>query len=107
MLRASKLYNYFRFFNQNFVCICFLPHLRYMPRPFHPCTWSDNIKMYLTETGRESTDCIHLPQGGDQWQALVNTEVNFRFHTMLRNNQLLKRDCSVESVSQSVSYLVS
>jgi hypothetical protein len=35
--------------------------------------------MDLTEIGWEGVDCMHLDQDGDQWQALVNTVMNFRF----------------------------
>jgi hypothetical protein len=36
----------------------------------------DNIKKYLTDIGGEVVGCIHLAQHKDQWQALVNKEVD-------------------------------
>jgi hypothetical protein len=41
--------------------------------------WVDNIKIDLTELGWDGVDWIHLAQDRDQWRALVNTAVNFRF----------------------------
>jgi hypothetical protein len=35
--------------------------------------WEDNFRMVLRKMRWEVVDWIHLPQGGDQWQALVNT----------------------------------
>jgi hypothetical protein len=35
--------------------------------------WVDNIKMDLREVGWDGMDWIDLPQGRDQWRALVNT----------------------------------
>jgi hypothetical protein len=37
----------------------------------------DNIRMNLTEIGWETVDLIHLVLDRDQWQALVNTLMNF------------------------------
>jgi hypothetical protein len=36
----------------------------------------DNINTDLKETEREGVDWIHLTQHKDQWQALVDTEMN-------------------------------
>jgi hypothetical protein len=36
----------------------------------------DNIKMYLTDTGSEYMDWIHLAQDRVQWQVVVNMVVN-------------------------------
>jgi ribosome biogenesis protein Nip4 len=48
-----------------------------LQRPRH--RWEDNIRMDLRETGREVVDWIHLAQVREQWQALVNTVMNFMF----------------------------
>jgi hypothetical protein len=32
----------------------------------------DNIKMDLKEMGWEGMDCMHMAQGRDKWQAVVN-----------------------------------
>jgi hypothetical protein len=40
--------------------------------------WQDNIRMNLREIGWEVLIWIHLVRYGDQWQALVNTVMNFR-----------------------------
>jgi hypothetical protein len=40
--------------------------------------WMDNIKMDLREIGMYVMDWIDLAQDGDQWRALVNTEMNLR-----------------------------
>jgi len=40
--------------------------------------WEENGRLNLTETGREGVVWIHVPQDADQWQALVNTVMNFR-----------------------------
>jgi hypothetical protein len=39
----------------------------------------DNIKMDLRQIGCVGLDWIHLAQNGDQWRALVNTVMSFRF----------------------------
>jgi hypothetical protein len=36
--------------------------------------------MYLRDIGWEVADWMHLAEGRVQWQALVNTVMNFRFH---------------------------
>jgi hypothetical protein len=41
------------------------------------CRWEDNIETYLKETGSEGVDCIQLTQVTAQWQAAVNTVMNF------------------------------
>jgi hypothetical protein len=41
--------------------------------------WEDNIKMDLTETGIDGATWIKLAQDRVQWQAFVNTVMNFRF----------------------------
>jgi hypothetical protein len=41
--------------------------------------WVDNIKMDLREIGWDVIDWIDLTQDRDQWRALVNTVMNFRF----------------------------
>jgi hypothetical protein len=41
--------------------------------------WEDNInKMNLKETGYEGVTWVHVAQYGIQWQASVNTVINFR-----------------------------
>jgi hypothetical protein len=42
------------------------------------CRWEDNIKMDLTEAGREVVDGMHLAQDKDQWWAVANTAMNLR-----------------------------
>jgi len=41
------------------------------------------IKMVVGVVGWEGMDQIGLAEGGNQWQALVNTALNLRFHKML------------------------
>jgi hypothetical protein len=41
--------------------------------------WKDNIRKDLREIGWEVLDLTHLSQDRDQWPALVNTVMNFRF----------------------------
>jgi hypothetical protein len=36
--------------------------------------------MNLTEIGWDGVDWVHLTQRRDQWQALLNTVMNFGFH---------------------------
>jgi hypothetical protein len=43
------------------------------------CQWEDSIKIDLSEMGWDDVDWISLPQGRDQWRALVNTVMNLRF----------------------------
>jgi hypothetical protein len=43
------------------------------------CKWVDNIKMDLREIGWDGMDWIDLAQNRDQWRALVNAVMNFRF----------------------------
>jgi hypothetical protein len=38
--------------------------------------WEDNIKMYLSKTGMEGVDWIHLAQDREWWHALVNMVIN-------------------------------
>jgi hypothetical protein len=38
----------------------------------------DNIKMDLTDTGRDGVDLIDLAQDRDQWRVHVNTVMNLR-----------------------------
>jgi hypothetical protein len=38
--------------------------------------WDDGIRMNLREIGWESVEWIHLAQGRDRWQAVVNTVMN-------------------------------
>jgi hypothetical protein len=40
--------------------------------------WVDNIKMDLSEIGRDGMDWIDLAQDSDQWMALVNAVMNLR-----------------------------
>jgi hypothetical protein len=42
------------------------------------CSWEDNIRMDLRETGWGGMDWIVLAQDRDQWRALVNTVMNLR-----------------------------
>jgi hypothetical protein len=41
--------------------------------------WVNNIKMYLRKICWDGMDWIDLAQDRDQWRALVNTAMNFRF----------------------------
>jgi hypothetical protein len=41
--------------------------------------WVDNIKIDLTEIGRDGMDWLDLTQDRDQWRALVNTVMKLRF----------------------------
>jgi hypothetical protein len=41
--------------------------------------WEDNNKTDLREIGWVGMDRIYLAQDKDQWRALVNTVMNFRF----------------------------
>jgi hypothetical protein len=50
---------------------------RLLGNPRH--RWNNNIKFDLRERGCDGMDWIELPQNGDKWLALVNTEMNFRF----------------------------
>jgi hypothetical protein len=43
------------------------------------CTWADNIKMDLRKIEWIGMDWIDLAQDKDQWRALVNTVMKFRF----------------------------
>jgi hypothetical protein len=40
--------------------------------------WVDNIKIDLSGIELGGLDWINLPQGRDQWRALVNTVINLR-----------------------------
>jgi hypothetical protein len=40
--------------------------------------WEDNIKIDLREIEWVGMDWIYLAQDRDQWNALVNTVINFR-----------------------------
>jgi hypothetical protein len=42
------------------------------------CTWEDNIKMVLRETGIDEANWIQLAQDRVQWRASVNTVMNLR-----------------------------
>jgi hypothetical protein len=39
--------------------------------------WGDNIKMDLIQVRCEDENWIHMAQNRDQWQALLNTVMNF------------------------------
>ena len=41
--------------------------------------WEDNMKLDLQEVGCGGMDWIHLAQGRDRWQVLVNVVMNLRF----------------------------
>jgi hypothetical protein len=49
---------------------------RPLVRPRH--RWEDGIKMDLREIGWRSVECIHLAQGRDRWQTLVNVVMYLR-----------------------------
>ena len=38
--------------------------------------WEDNIKIYIQEMGRESSDWIDLAQNKDRWWDVVKTVMN-------------------------------
>jgi hypothetical protein len=40
--------------------------------------WVNNIKMDLTEIGRDGMDCIEMAQDRDHWRALTNKIINLR-----------------------------
>jgi len=45
------------------------------------CRWQDNIRMELSEVGREGVEWMHLAQDRDQWRAVVNRVMNlWGFH---------------------------
>jgi hypothetical protein len=54
---------------------------RPLGRPRHK--WVDNIKMDFKEKGWGCMSWINLGEDRDQWRALVNTVMTFRFHKML------------------------
>jgi hypothetical protein len=41
-------------------------------------SWENNIKMYLKETGRNSTNWVHLAEDREQWRVFVNIILNLR-----------------------------
>jgi hypothetical protein len=41
------------------------------------CRLEDNIKINLKESGWENAVLVHLAQDMDQWEALVDTVMNF------------------------------
>jgi hypothetical protein len=41
-------------------------------------SWEDNIRIGLRETEWSGMDWIDLAQDRDQWQALMNSEMDFR-----------------------------
>jgi hypothetical protein len=43
----------------------------------HRHRWKDNIRMGFGEIRQGGIDWIHLGEDRDQWQALVNTVMNF------------------------------
>jgi hypothetical protein len=51
---------------------------RPLGRPRH--RWENNMKMDLREIGIDGANWIQLAQDQVQWQACVNTVMNFRFH---------------------------
>jgi hypothetical protein len=51
---------------------------RLLGRP--KCKWEDNIKKVVTRIGCEGMDWIHMAQYRNQWQALMNMVMIFRFH---------------------------
>jgi hypothetical protein len=63
----GKLTNAFR------ICI---EKLEEKERTWH--RWEDNIKIDLKEIVCDDVDWIHLAQGKDQWQALVNMVMNLQ-----------------------------
>jgi hypothetical protein len=42
------------------------------------CKWMENIKMDFREIDWYSIDWIDLVHDGDQWRALLNTEINLQ-----------------------------
>jgi hypothetical protein len=53
--------------------------------------WEENIKLDLREIELEVADWIHLDQGVDQWQVLVNTVMNLRVYKMREASLLAER----------------
>jgi hypothetical protein len=47
-------------------------------RAIHLCTYKDNIKMNLKETGCSDIDWIHVAQHRGPWRALRNTVTNLQ-----------------------------
>jgi hypothetical protein len=47
--------------------------------------WVNNINVNLREIGWDNMDWIDLARDRDQCRALVNTEMNFWFHKILRS----------------------
>jgi hypothetical protein len=48
--------------------------------------WVENIKMDLREIAWGGIDWIDVAQDRDQWRALANTAMDFRFHKLLGNS---------------------
>ena len=46
------------------------------------CKCEDDIKIYCKETGWKNMNWIDLPWDRAEWQALVDTVMNMKFHKM-------------------------
>ena len=44
--------------------------------------WEDDIKIHFKETGWENVNWSDLPWDRGEWQALVDTAMNTKFHKM-------------------------
>jgi hypothetical protein len=53
---------------------------RPLGRPRHK--WEDDIKIYFIATGWTNMDWIDLPQDRAEWQALLDTVTNRKYHKM-------------------------
>jgi hypothetical protein len=50
--------------------------------------WVDRFKMDLREIGWGGMNWVDLTQDRDQWRALINTVMHFRFHKMLGSSRV-------------------
>jgi hypothetical protein len=59
--------------------------------------WVNNIQIYLKEIGSDGMDWIDLARDRDQWRALVNTVMNFRFP---KNGGKFLNSCTIDIFSR-------